>query len=304
MEATRCHDPYILTPHNHSYGDMYIPVNCGSCPYCKLRRINEWAFRLMQEHRVSESAHFVTLTYNTDNLPFTERGYKTLSRPDLRNFFKRLRKRHQKKGIRINQLRLHPRFRSEKKPIKYYACGEYGTRHKRPHYHAIIFNAHPLDILEAWNGGKDLVGESRGDMHFGTVTEQSCRYVMKYMSKEYKKPYPFPCDSIPEFTVQSKFLGHSYLTDEVVKWHKLDYDRNYVQSGKYRVSMPRYYRDYIWSDEYEKKNFLYHVAETAETNYLVDKEEAQKQGYTLQRLLQHKKQAEINKIQNFNSLRS
>ena len=258
----------------------------------------------MQEHKVSETAYFVTLTYNTPNLPFTDRGYKTLSKEDLRKFFKRLRKLHNKKGIRINQLKLPPKFRIKKKKIKFYACGEYGTRHKRPHYHAIVFNAHENDIYKAWNSGYDMETDERGTIYVGTVTQQSCRYVMKYMSKEFKKPYPYPCDSVPEYTTQSNGLGRNYLSDAVIKWHKADYNRNYLPNGKYKVSMPRYYRDLIWKDEYEKRNMLHHIASEAEITYLADKKDAEDQGYTLQRLFKHRKNAEYQRLKGISKLRN
>ena len=255
-----CYDPYLVE--NHAYGDEPIPVGCGSCVYCLERNSNEWSFRLMQEDKVSISAYFVTLTYTTVALPITEKGYRTLSRKHLTNYFKKLRNRHHdSRNSRWRYFGWH-----EHKPIKYYAVGEYGSKHKRPHYHAIIFNAHPDHIESAWDELENQDGKMvpAGSTFIGTVTRASCRYVMKYMMKDQGNrqalPYVWPCDSIPQFAVQSKHLGKSYLTPEMIQWHRDDMDRNYcVWPSGYKCTMPRYYRDKIWTTDDEKRMFIDHV---------------------------------------------
>ena len=46
----------------------------------------------MKEGERSNSALFITLTYDTQFVPITENGYMTLKKSDLQKFFKRLRK--------------------------------------------------------------------------------------------------------------------------------------------------------------------------------------------------------------------
>lgn len=292
---TRCHSPYIVTPDNHSHGDIYIPVGCGNCPYCTARRASEWAFRLMQEHKEAQKAYFVTLTYTNEALPRTPRGFKTLSKEDLQNFFKRLRYYHNKKGVYYYDQKIGIK---EKKKIKYYAVGEYGSQTKRPHYHAIIFNAHEQDIYNAWDKKYSEVlmcDVPIGSIHIGTVTYQSCSYVMKYMDKESKKPYGYPWDGLPEFSVQSKYLGHNYLTDEMIKWHKDDYTRQYsVLPGGYKVPLSRYYRDRIFTDENERKKMLEIIGEEMEYQYLAEKKKAERKGKNYHAVIQHTKNAERN----------
>ena len=74
-----------------------------------------WSFRLNQEMKVSATAHFVTLTYSDEHVPYLdketgefERGYslfkkQTLYYPDIQLYLKRLRKlehkNHNKKYI-------------------------------------------------------------------------------------------------------------------------------------------------------------------------------------------------------------
>lgn len=105
-----------------------------------------------------DKACFITLTYSPENLPENN----SLSSRDLQLFFKRLRKK------------IHPH------KIRYFACGEYGERFKRPHYHAIIFgldNCHLTwqTIHDCWN---------KGIIDVGSVTKDSISYVAGYVSKK------------------------------------------------------------------------------------------------------------------------
>ena len=290
----KCHDPYYIE--EHSFGDRPIAVGCGNCAYCVERKANEWAFRLMQEDKVSNSSYFITLTYDTKSVPLTPKMYMTLARSDLQGFFKRLRYFHDK----TKKMRWHRALHAQYRPIKYYAVGEYGSKRKRPHYHAIVFNAHPKHINQAWEYLGEQVGNDEngfiirshlqegrkfdaGMVHIGTVTPSSCRYVQKYMMKDqgYRraKPFPWPYDGVPQFCVQSKGLGHSYLTPQMIAWHRADFNRNYcVWPGGFKVSMPRYYRDRIWPEHAEREAMLDHIVTQVELDEFETRSEYERLG--------------------------
>lgn len=214
------------------------PVPCGKCPACIKRRVSSWSFRLMQEFKVSTSSHFITLTYATEHVPITKNGFMQLSKRDLQLFFKRLRK-SQSPG---------------EKSIKYYACGEYGGRTNRPHYHVILFNADISKIQKAWN---------LGNVHYGIVTEAACGYTLKYISKKSKIPMHRNDDRQPEFPLMSKGMGLNYINEKTINWHLADLqNRMYltIEDGK-KVAMPRYYKQKIYSDEQRKA-----IAYQAKTN--------------------------------------
>lgn len=154
-------------------------VPCGKCPQCLARRISGWSFRLMQEDKISLSSHFVTLTYDTTNVPITSAGRMSLNKRDLQLFFKRLRKQNNNH-------------------LKYYAAGEYGTQKYRPHYHIILFNANPDTILPAWK---------LGSIDIGTVSAASVGYTLKYMCKPQRIPMYQGDDRQPEFSLMSKNWG-------------------------------------------------------------------------------------------------
>lgn len=208
-----------------------VTVPCGHCEKCVKRRQSAWSFRLLQEEKVCTSSIFLTLTYGTQKVPITKNGFMTLHKKDAQNFMKRLRKAHP------NTARL-----------KYYLVGEYGGKTYRPHFHMILFNADIKHIQPAWN---------QGQIHYGKVEAASVGYALKYMCKAKGSRIPLHRndDRLPEFALMSKGLGLSYLTEKMIAWHHDDEDnRMYcnLTDGK-KISMPRYFKQKIYSDEQRKK---------------------------------------------------
>lgn len=225
----------------------YKPINlksggqfpCGRCARCVKRRLSGWAFRLAEELKVSESAHFITLTYDTDYVPISSNGFLTLRKRDLQLFFKRLRQAHVRDRKR-NKLPGDPAS------IRYYACGEYGDRSRRPHYHLLLFNA-KLELIEgSWRSEH---GEPIGNIHYGKVSDGSIGYTLKYMCKD-KKAFRLSKrdDRAPQFACMSKGIGLSYLNETMVNYHAQDLiGRLFVsRPGNVKLSMPRYYKDKMY----------------------------------------------------------
>ena len=208
-------------PYNLKLADgTFIEVPCGRCTSCKIAHSREWVIRLLHELEYSESAYFVTLTYDDEHLP----SDGSLSVDELQRFFKRLRKQ------------LPPRS------LRYYACGEYGETSNRPHYHFIgyLFCEHGnfKSVVEsAW---------SLGFVYIGTVTAQSCRYVAQYVHKKYSAKYNkyIYGDKQPPFQLQSQGLGKDYMYDNA---ERLLADLCVTLNGK-PVGLPRYYAKKLIDD--------------------------------------------------------
>ncbi len=233
----RCHSPLYL-PRHKGRPEALIPIPCGKCVYCKRRRVNSWVFRLLQEDKVSLSSYFVTLTYDRYTLPKSKKNRSTLVKKDLQKFFRKLRK-------------LQPRD----KPIKYYACGEYGTKNSRPHYHIILFNVLDTEsIYKAWTRRCEIRGGERayqmGKIDIGTVSGASIAYTAKYIDKKRRIPEYKGDDRVPEFSLMSKKLGINYITPQIIKYHKADLRRMYVTlKGGIKTAMPKYYRNLIFNEQ-------------------------------------------------------
>lgn len=216
-----CISPIMIKNKNNVRKYSHHSVPCGKCYECRKARGAGWAFRLKEEERNHDTAYFLTLTYDDDHLPGSPDGLPTLVKSDLQKFFKMLRKR-------------------QSVPVKYYACGEYGTRTFRPHYHAIVFGAREKNILSSWK---------HGNVHIGEVTPASVSYVVGYMNKPHVK---ITDDREPEFSVMSKGLGLSYVNDKTVRYHKENLASFVTLPGGVKTSMPRYLKQKIF-DEKERE---------------------------------------------------
>lgn len=123
---------------------------------------------------------FVTLTYSDENVPFDSVGNQTLVKRDAQLWLKRLRKT------------FYPRR------IRYYLCGEYGSKTLRPHYHCILFGLDPSELDSEWliYGGKSGSAFQRhqssllfrtwnlGLVHVGECNRHSIQYVAGYVTKK------------------------------------------------------------------------------------------------------------------------
>lgn len=244
--STKCITPFFV---KDKFTGENIPVPCSKCPPCKKRRTSGWSFRLVKEGERSISALFVTLTYNTNSVPLTQKGFMNLNKADVQKFMKRLRKLSNEK-------------------LKYYVCGEYGSKNMRPHYHMIIFNADKEKIERAWA----LDNKPIGQIYIGDVNEASIGYTLKYMCKKGKIPMHYNDDRIKEFSLMSKGLGSNYLTPQMIKWHKKDIEKRMfcnIKDNK-KIAMPRYYKDKIYSkfDKFMISNYVKILSEQEEQKLL------------------------------------
>lgn len=200
-------------------------VPCGKCLACLTNKRDDWSFRLMQEHRVSKGAVFITLTYHPKFVP--DYG---VDKNHLQLFMKRLR--HKCPG-----------------KLRYYAVGEYGTRTQRPHYHIILFNyAEGEDtIRKSWS----LRGQEIGIVHLGRVTEASIRYCTKYVIQRSTRK---DTTRNKEFALMSRGygLGAHYLSESMIEWHREGL-RNYTMVYGEKKRLPRYYKEKIWYRAHDKQ---------------------------------------------------
>ena len=227
--SSRCITPFQV---RDKITNQWMALPCGKCPNCMKRRTSGWSFRLIKEGESSQTALFVTLTYDTKYVPLTKNGYMTLNKRDIQTYMKRLRKLSETK-------------------LKYYVCGEYGSKRDRPHYHMIIFNADAEKVERAWSEYRAGHGYIPfGSIFIGEVNEASIGYTLKYMQKPGKIPKHQNDDRQKEFSLMSKGLGKSYITNNMIKYHHNDLlNRMYVPiKGGKKIAMPRYYKDKIYSE--------------------------------------------------------
>lgn len=220
----QCTNPIRLQPTKrgciNTNGDGLL-VPCGKCMACRIKKATEWSMRMQQELMYWDKSAFVTLTYATEHLPVDG----TLVPQDLTKFFKRLRKN----------------LGNQK--IKYYACGEYGTLYKRPHYHMIIFGVglsqEDRNVIQTcWPYCDWSIARIRRGS-FGLVEPDSIGYVARYIGgklsgDEAEIEYG---TRVRPFAVMSKGLGARWAD----QYSGVLRDNGYIAYNGTRVSVPRYY---------------------------------------------------------------
>lgn len=248
-----------------------IVVQCGKCPACLSNRRKNWAFRLEQEFKSCSSAYFVTLTYDDNQHiwgwcdseerftindaigmdDFTSMRQQ-LSKRDIQLFVKRLRKSLDDMRSRYKKIAKVSQIKSEVPRIKYFISGEYGTETFRPHYHAIIFNL-PFMYLDKIH---EFISSSwqKGYVNVGTVSAGSIMYCTKYLLME----SIIDMDLLvkPFLLVSTRpAIGIDYI--EKCSSFNINNMANYaVKDGGVKVSLPRYYKDKIFS-KYDKEELSY-----------------------------------------------
>lgn len=219
-----------------AYSGVPLKLPCGQCIGCRLEHSRQWAMRCMHEKQVSSASVFVTLTYDDEHMPVGG----SLVKRDIQLFMKRLRKEYGN-GIR------------------FFACGEYGERTRRPHYHVLLYNIDFGDkrYFKQSKGGFPLYTSqslerlwSFGHCLLGAVTFDSAAYVARYIVKKVtgdraRDHYEVvDSDGIihhiePEFTVMSRRPGIG------LRWYQKFGDQVYVWDScimnSREVRPPRYY---------------------------------------------------------------
>jgi len=194
----------------HGYEEIDLP--CGQCLSCRINRSRQWALRCIHEAQQWEHNCFITLTINDQNLSLKDKQcdkcpvYKrndnqrceegSLCKRDFQLFMKKLRKK----------FRGYERVPNTKRyPIRYFHCGEYGSKLKRPHHHACVFNFQFPDRV-LW----------RGAPSFRAPQENEGKSQIKlYRSKILEGLWPYGFSTIGEVTWQSAAYVARYVTKKI-----------------------------------------------------------------------------------------
>lgn len=254
------HPKRIINPYTHE--SMVVP--CGHCEACTLAKNSRYAFQCDLESYASKHTLFITLTYANRFIPratfvdSTERAFGNdlidketgeilgpsdmksediqallnkfylfgdvpyLRKDDLQLFFKRLR--------------YYVTKRLPQEKIRYFAIGEYGPVHFRPHYHLLLFlqsdealQVCSTAVSEAWTFGRIDCQISKG---------KCSSYVASYVNSTCTIPKVFKIGSVCPFCVHSQKLGQGFLGCQCEKVYSSTPEsfikRSVVLNGKYK----------------------------------------------------------------------
>ena len=256
----RCLEPRkVFNP----YSRDTLVVPCGHCKACILNKNSRLAFQCDLEALSNKYCMFITLTYANRYIPranfidavdrpfgcdlfdkqtgeilgscdmleddrerllnkfylFGDVPY--LRKIDLQNFFKRFR---------------YYAGKITKERVRYFAVGEYGPVHFRPHYHVLLyFNSEQLlqacseIVCSSWTFGRVDCQISKG---------KCSSYVANYINSSVSVPKIFTLPSTRGFCLHSQKLGQGVLRCEREKVYSLTASefikRSVVFNGDYR----------------------------------------------------------------------
>lgn len=209
----------------YSEGDSRFPMQlpCGGCVACLRVRARQHAIRCSHERECHEKACFVTLTYDEENLPYGG----SLVKEHFQRFMRDLR------GV-------------VRTKVRYFACGEYGSRFGRPHYHAILFGVDFVAdrYVAGRRSGEDVYRSpclesvwTRGRSEIGSASFASAGYVAGYVSKKLGESALVGRE--PEFLVMS--LKPGIGVDWIARNYAHVYARDSVVVQGFELPPPRMY---------------------------------------------------------------
>lgn len=255
IDCWRVHDASTKSGFRIVFGSPNVPpergaepctIPCGKCIGCRLAHSRQWAVRCVHEASLHDRNCFLTLTFDDAHLPAS----RSVNVRDVQLFLKRLRKALSYQNIKI----------------RFFACGEYGDKNERPHYHLIIFGYDFVDdrvLLRNTPYGPLYISDflfglwPYGFHTIGNVSFHSCAYVARYVTKKvYGKNAPAHYQGrTPEFITMSRRPGIAH--DWIVKYYAdvYNYDKVVLPDGMI-VRPPAYYDDYLHLTDSERYDIL------------------------------------------------
>lgn len=229
-----------VSPISRKTADGVVVVPCGKCNYCLQSRREDWSFRLRQELKHSLSGYFITLTYDDGHLPTCDQvsgeyfPNGTLVKSHAIGFVKRLR------------------AHCSAERLRFYLCGEYGTRTGRAHYHVLLFNLSSgslAAIQQAWSkfDFRRETYDRIGHVSVFPMNDATIHYTTKYVINrvgDYGGREPPFC-----LMSRQPGIGAQYLATHT-KWHRDDM-RPYTRVNGIYARLPRYYKEKMF-DCYER----------------------------------------------------
>lgn len=190
-------NPYMIQMNGKTFLKDPLAIPCGKCQGCRSDRAKAWKVRCVLEKEYFKNCYFVTLTYANCSIPSKD-GVPCLDKEALQKFFKRVRKR----GA----------------VVRYFACGEYGSDTKRPHYHLILFTDDDIGLIPY---GQNKFHSALIDdcwklgLHEVSIADDGLiAYTAGYVEKKLYDPDWFSYPVKPFLTMSRKpGIGMRYLDD-------------------------------------------------------------------------------------------
>lgn len=208
---------------------LYVPIKCGECVECRKEKAREWEFRLENEIEGDQSAHFLTLTFNEENL--SKLKNETNDDNEL--------------CARAIEL-LCKRCERSIGTLKHWFINEQGHEGtERLHLHGFIWGEGAIEeVKKKWTYG--YIFDS------GVPREGAIKYCVKYTYK-YDEAHP----EFKQKVFASKGIGKKWLkTAEAQRMIEREVEEPARLKDGRKMKLPMYFYRKIMNDEKREEAFV------------------------------------------------
>lgn len=240
----------------------YVPIGCQLCMECRKQKAREWQVRLHEHIKTNTNGKFITLTFSNESIKKLCDYEKTFTDPKTGEIYKA--KLNTLKGYELDNeistvaMRLFlERWRKKyKKSLTHWVVTELGHKGtENVHMHGIVFTDINIeDLRSIWGYGFVWAGYIKNGRLENYVNERTVNYIIKYISKV----------DILHKTYKSKVLtspgiGRNYINTPNCKnnaYKGSGTDETYRTRQGYRLSLPIYYRNKIYSERERERLWI------------------------------------------------
>lgn len=235
---------------------MYTPIGCGECMECRKQKSRDIQVRLLEDIRHNKNGIFIALTFTNEDYATLHAKMKRRTKLEAYDLDNQIAKYAVRKFLE--------RWRKKyKKSVRHWLITELGhgdTEHI--HMHGLLWVEPELYVRETKTETiKDLQKEmildrwQYGDVWVGDyVNERTINYCSKYITKvdaehKYYKP----------IILTSPGIGAGYVQREDAKKNKYkgkDTREYYVSRNGYKLALPIYWRNKIYSEDEREKLWM------------------------------------------------
>lgn len=246
----------------------YVPIACGVCYECRKAKSNNWKVRLYEEIKNEELEwSFITFTFNEQWLRYYRdellKNYIDTNTGEINPEFAHMTIEEATSDnmvATIGMRRFLERWRKHTgKSVKHWFITEKGHNGtKRIHLHGIIKSRDFDFIRSCWKHGW-IYPSSWKHIQNNYVNTKSINYIAKYVTKVDKVNIGFFGKVLCSPGIGRAFVNSRQFENHLFR--EKDTQDFYVNSRGGKMSMPIYYRNYLYTESERETLWIYKIDE-------------------------------------------
>lgn len=236
----------------------YVPIGCQQCIECRKQKARSWQVRLLEDLKQHKNGKFITLTFNNESIKHL---YEKIKAEEKEN-----NQQNELTGYEIDneiatkatRLFLERWRKKYKRSLRHWLVTEIGhAGTENIHLHGIVWtNAELKDLEKIWSYGYVWKGKEINGKIINYVNERTVNYIVKYIHKVDADHKLFKSKILT-----SPGIGANYTARKNGDWNKNKFNgketkETYRTRQGYKIAMPIYWRNKIYSEKEREKLWL------------------------------------------------